>query len=150
MESEHTEEKHTIAYENQRWMPLIGWISVYLPTDVYNFSDECGTKELNKSDYIDNNNSWEYATNFQSSFDPICGILSCVRRKKWDIKLSPPNIPSMNDISSDTIDVAPKDDVQNIILSNVIDKTKNSDENSIQLKRKRHRQNRKRNKHKME
>jgi len=133
METGHIEEKHTFAFENQRWIPLFGWTSVLLPTDVYNFSNDDGTKELNKSDYIDNNNSWEYAVNFQSSFDPICGILSCVRRKKWDIKCLLPN---------DIIDVVTKDNEPSCTTNDI------SDVKPIQnqSKRKKHNRNKKINK----
>lgn len=90
MESTQIEQIHEniqheiIAFENQRWIPLFGWSGMMLPQNVYNFSDKNGTTELNKDDYIDNNNIWEYASDFNSLFTPICTSTCYVRRKKWN------------------------------------------------------------------
>jgi len=143
MDTPHISKTNLIAFENQRWFPLVGWSSKLLPTDVYGFSGADGTIELNMSDYIDNNNPWEYAVNFQSEFFPCCGLFSCVRRKQWDKILSNDNdessqsivmVDNINDIASDLVNNVVSDIISNainIINHPDIPETINTDHNTV-------------------
>ncbi|XP_055333167.1 tectonin beta-propeller repeat-containing protein 1-like [Paramacrobiotus metropolitanus] len=88
-------------YENQRWNILMGFCDKLLPTDRYTWSDETGRMQLSMDafqlpsnlwkwdsewqiDYRNGDeNGWEYAFDFPSSFHSSKGSNDYVRRRRW-------------------------------------------------------------------
>ena len=90
------------TFENQRWLPLVGFSARLLPTDRSAWSDEFGHLDMPLSAFdhwlkegwecaqgweVD---SWQYATDFPSlDWTLAKTALSCVRRRRWSALLVP-------------------------------------------------------------
>ncbi len=98
------EEKSFLIYENQRWWPGRGWKSRLLPGERSAWSDNLGTKELKKEDFllpgekwewtsdwtivfseVSDSEGWEYASRFKkfSDYQKKKELAQPVRRRKW-------------------------------------------------------------------
>jgi hypothetical protein len=86
------------TFENQRWLPVVGWSSRLLPTDRCAWSDEFGHLDLPllafdhwlqegwvvREGWCVDSGDWQYATDFPSlDWTPSSTALSCVRRRRW-------------------------------------------------------------------
>ncbi|CAG0888008.1 unnamed protein product [Cyprideis torosa] len=98
------DERSFYCYENQRWNPVGGFCTRFLPTDRPGWSDATGTQKRSKTsmrppssrwqwvtdwriDYeteggVDDN-GWQYAIDFPASYHPRKQFTDYVRRRKW-------------------------------------------------------------------